>query len=295
MNPGPVNCPQCQAKVPSGAAICPACDQILDESFLDGESEAEPAPAPKPAVRRRPAGASRPTGAGRAATGMNRAMTGAIRSARPSDEQEQEPEPENTNPGPPPREAPRWNGADDYVADDRPSAVDNEFEKSVDDIKDYVTGLELGDKVALGSAVFTLFCTLLPWQEVLVPTAVGSFTNESFIGILNLGTLTFLLACATVGLLVVRTRSLFPQFNPVMVWSAQLGTTGANIFWCLLCILHYARQADASVLEAMAGSQLKLATGAPPAASPEIGLFLALLGCLGSLGGALLGLRSKAQ
>lgn len=288
MNPCTVNCPQCQEQVPSGAAICPACDQILDESFLDGGADPEPAPAP--AVRRRPAGAGRPTSGGRAATGMNRAATGVVRSVRPAPARpsydDPEPEPESTDPGPPPRAEPRWSGPDDYVSDDRPSAVDNEFEQSLQDIKDYIFGLELGDRLALGSAVLTLFCTLLPWRNTY--TRAGP---DTVIGFTDIGTLCFVLACVTITLLAVRTRSLLPRFNPVVIWSAQLGTTGANIFWCLLCLIHYAHQ-GADGFEEVAAAGLKMADGVR-ASSPAYGLHFALLGCLGSLGGALLGLRSK--
>ena len=299
MNLHPVNCPQCQAAVPAGAAICPACDQILDESFLDGGEPQEEAPPPRPAVRRRPAGASRPTGAGRAATGMNRSMTGAVPSARGAParpsyydaaEDDGEQEAEHTDPGPAPRTTDKWNGPDDYVADDRPSAVDNEFEKSMEEIKEYVAGLEMGDKVAFGGALFTVLCTLLPWRNTF--TSDGPDTE---IGLLDIGTLSFFLAIATVVLLVVRTRSLLPKFNPIMVWSAQLGTTGANIFWCLLCLIHYAHQATGPTgFEDVAASGIKMVQDMRPS-SPAYGLHFATLGGLVSLGGALLGLRSKPQ
>jgi hypothetical protein len=56
-----MQCPQCQAAVPDGTAICPQCDAILDASFL-GEDFSQPAPAPA-----RPAAAARPAAPARAA------------------------------------------------------------------------------------------------------------------------------------------------------------------------------------------------------------------------------------
>ncbi|HEY3352493.1 MAG TPA: hypothetical protein VGQ83_04540 [Polyangia bacterium] len=55
-----MQCPQCQAVLPDGTAICPKCDAILDTSFL-GDEFGQPAAAPAPAAPpRAPAAAARP-------------------------------------------------------------------------------------------------------------------------------------------------------------------------------------------------------------------------------------------
>jgi len=278
--------------VEEGAAICAACDQILDESFLTGEEAAEeaPRPAPRPAAALRKRPPARPPG-----TGMKRGATGAQRSPgtgheraapeRPSyDDAADEEEAAPRAPSRPANDAPykqaNWSAAD-YQDDGRPSAVDNEFEQSLADIRSFLEGLELGDKVALGGYAGVIFSTLLPWRDTC--DVVNGLDSE--IGIINseLGLISFVLAVAGVALLTIRTRSLIPSFNPLMVWTAQLGVTGANVLWCLIAF--------------------KIARGAPgecyigntlySPSSPAYGLVLATLLCVTSLVGALLGLRSK--
>ncbi len=254
-----------------GAAICPSCDQILDESFLTGEEAAEeaPRPAPRPAAaKKRPA--ARP--AARAAP------------ARPSPEEDEADEPASRAPARPATDAPykqaNWSAAD-YEDDGRPSAVDNEFEQSLADVRSFLENLELGDKIALGGYAGVLFSTLLPWRDTC--DMVNGLDSE--IGIINteLGLISFVLATAGVALLAIRTRSLIPSLNPLMLWTAQLGVTGANVLWCLI--------------------SFKIARGAPgecyigntlhSPSSPSYGLALATLLCVTSLAGALLGLRSR--
>jgi len=262
--------------VDEGAAICPACDQILDESFLSGGDAAEEAPRPasRPAVapRKRPAARTGGASPQRAAP------------ARPSEDDDAD---EGYSPPPPSRatnEAPNkqanWSAAD-YEDDGRPSAVDNEFEQSLADIRSFLEGLELGDRVALGGYAGTLFATLLPWRDTC--HVVDGLDSE--IGVINseLGLITFVLAVAGVALLAIRTRALIPSLNPLMVWTAQLGVTGANVLWCLIAF-KIARGAPG---ECYIGNTLY----AP--SSPSYGLVLATLLCVTSLVGALLGLRSR--
>ena len=267
-----------------GAAFCPACDQILDESFLAGddaaEEEARPARRPAPALKKRPA--ARP-----AATGMNRVHTGAQRPApaRPSYDDEAEPGDEQPRaPSRPAQESPykqaNWSAAD-YQDDGRPSAVDNEFEQSIADIQSFLSNLELGDKLALGGYAGAIFATLLPWRDTC--DVVNGLDSE--IGLINseLGLISFVLAAVGIALLAIRTRSLIPSFNPLMVWTAQLGVTGANVLWCLIAF-KIARGAPG---ECYIGSTVY----AP--SSPSYGLVLATLLCVTSLVGSLLGLRGR--
>ncbi|MBF5045534.1 hypothetical protein FGE12_24210 [Aggregicoccus sp. 17bor-14] len=133
------------------------------------------------------------------------------------------------------------------------------------------------DRLALGGLGLLLFSCFMPWRETA--------EDGDILGLMSLGALAFAGALLALGALYARVRAAHPRLGAHGAWLLQLGTSAFCVFWCVVCLR---LASDSTSLPSASGSYAIVRS------TPSFGLFLALLGALGALGGALLALRDPA-
>ncbi len=300
-----LNCPGCGSKVADNTSICSVCDYIIDGSFLSAEPPADnsedeaadapeeeaPRPAAKPAATARPKGRtgsrtavpdadgestnirsmdeivrSAPPRPARPAT-ASRAGTGSRAAAPPRRAPEPVAPPVDDGPDPWDR-ASRGGGGNDSVADP---------EELIRDAKELFGLLAGGDKVAFwGAAVVVLSC-FLPWKETAV--------DGDVLGLMSLGVGAFVLAILVMTAVGMRVKGSFERINPVVPWMGQLVCAFVCLVWCVIFI---------KVSSDMTRVPSDIGNAEVMNSSPSLGVFIAVLGSLASLGGTLLGLKGRS-
>jgi hypothetical protein len=133
------------------------------------------------------------------------------------------------------------------------------------------------DRVALGGLGLLLLSCFLPWKETA--------QEGEIIGLMSPGALCFASALLCLGALYARVRAALPHLPAHGAWLVQLAAAVFGVFWCVV----YLRLAsDSSTVPSALGSYAVVRS------APAFGLFLALLGALGALGGTLLALRDPS-
>lgn len=265
-----MQCPSCDTEVDDSASICPNCDAVLDTSFLD-----EPAPAPRP---RRPP--SKP--AGRPVVRKPAARAGA-----PTPKKRPAPAPSRDEATPPPKPKQDWRSQlseEDWKENEGRAPEKFVVDKAIDaneemkDATQYLMSLSLADKLALGGAGLLLVATFLPWAETA--------KEGDILGIFSSGVIVTLLSAVAIGGIIVRTRKLMPDVNPMLPWVAQLGAVGVSGLWCLV----YFRLAwDHTLVQGPWGADKIWAS------KPSFGLILAVLAGITSVVGTVFGLKDMGK
>ncbi len=301
-----LNCPGCGAKVAGGTSICPECDYIIDDSFLTGATEAPPDDESGPEAP--PARPVRTSGRGAAARPSARSGAGARSRVPPSEAPEDSGDATNiksmdeilrsapqqraasggARPAPRPRPRPAAPQApaprrqepepDLYVP---PSSASNTGEilapeVLVDDFREFVGVLSLSDKVAFAGAALVVLSAFIPWKETA--------EEGEILGLMSLGLVAVLSACGLMGTVALRVRRLMPRLNVLIPWLAQLGLSIFTILWC---IIFMKLSSDTTEVPSPMGNAMIFNS------APTYGVYLALLGALGSLAGTLMGLKEK--
>jgi len=265
-----MQCPNCDTEVDDTASICPNCDAVLDTSFLDAPAPSKPKrppskPAAKP-VARKPA----------------------PRAAAPAVKKRPAPAPKRVDDDtPPPKVKEDWR-AQLSEADWKENAgsapekfvVDKQMDanESMTEAKQYLTSISMADKLALGGAGLLCVSTFLPWAETA--------KDGDILGIFSSGVLVTILSALAVGGVLVRTRKLMPNMNPLWPWIAQLGAVGISGLWCLV----YFRLAwDHTLVQGAWGAEKVWAS------KPAFGLILALLAGITSVVGTVFGLKDMGK
>jgi hypothetical protein len=287
-----LNCPGCGSKVAANTYICSVCDYIIDGSFLSAEppadddneatgAEEDPRPA-KPAASARPKGKS----GSRAAAPPPDSESTNIRSmdeiARAAPARAARPARAATAPRrapPPPVEEPVEARPDPWDRSPRGGSGDNPVadpEELIRDAKELFGLLAGGDKIAFWSAAAVLFSCFLPWKETAA--------DGDVLGLMSTGVGAFVLSILMMTAVGMRVKGSFAKLGPVVPWMAQLLFCFLCLVWCIVFIKV---SADTTRVPTPIGNEEMMNS------SPSFGVFVAVLGSLGALGGTLLGLKSK--
>lgn len=323
-----LNCPGCGTQVADGTSICPSCDYIIDSSFISADAPQDsddvtgsgPAPSPKqapasrpvrtapgarstgarPAVRTNPGAGSRPrqpavapevanedatniksmeeivrnapprTASGRSSPGTRSAPPrpggSGARTAAPAPRRPQKTELDPADVGFTPSRDSSGTGSSQIVAP----------EEVMDDFRNFVSLLGFSDRIAFGGAGAIVLSAFLPWKETAADGDILGLMSSGLVGIVG--------ALAVMGTIAVRVRRSMPSLNVLIPWLAQLGL---SIFCVLWCIIFMKLSYDATEVPSPMGNATLMNS------TPSMGVYLALLGALGSLGGTLLGLKEK--
>jgi hypothetical protein len=153
-------------------------------------------------------------------------------------------------------------------------------EDLVQDARQFVRNLSQSDKIAVGGAAVLLVSGFMPWKETAA--------DGEILGMMSLGVVAMLAAIGFIALLAVRTRRVRedPYANVLLYWMGQLVVAIFCIFWCII----YMRVSSDSRLVPTA-----MGDAVVQSSTPAFGVFLGLLGGLGSLGGTLLGLKERPE
>ncbi|MBZ4417715.1 hypothetical protein [Myxococcus sp. RHSTA-1-4] len=294
-----LNCPGCGSKVAANTSICSVCDYIIDGSFLSDEPPADNAEeyddAPEePRRAAKPAAAARPKGKSGARTAVPdsdatniRSMDEIARSAppRPARAAGGSRSAPAARPAPPPRRAPEPvvppvdDGPDPWDRSARASSSEDgvaDPEELIRDAKELFGLLAGGDKVAFwGAAVVVLSC-FLPWKETA--------TEGDILGLMSMGAGAFALSIFVMTAIGMRVKGSLERLNPVVPWMGQLISSFVCLVWCLIFIK---MASDSTRVPSEFGNAEVMNS------TPSMGVFIAVLGSLASLGGTLLGLKSK--
>ncbi len=326
-----LNCPGCGTKVADGTSICPSCDYIIDGSFISTDEPqdsgdgpgAGPPPARKPAPSTRPrtatgtrGTASRPAVRSTTGTGARPRATTGSRPAVPALPDEEATNIKNMDDivrNAPPRTAsgrpatgsrgavaPRPSGSGARPAAPRRQPQQTEFdpadinyvpprdtsntgtgqivapEQVIEDFREFVGVLGRSDKIAFAGGCVILLSAFLPWMETA--------EEGEILGLMSLGLMAVLGAVGILGAIAVRVRRSLPNLNVLIPWLAQLGLSVFCVLWCIIFMkISY----DATEVPSPIGNATIMNS------SPSMGVFLGLLGALGSLAGTLLGLKEK--
>lgn len=305
-----LNCPGCGSKVADDASICPACDYIIDSSFLsaeppgsndedestdshEGQREAAK-PAPPPA-RPRPAASSR-SGSRTAVPDSDstnvKSMEDIVRSAPPrpagrvTTGSRGAVAPRRPAP-PPPQPKPQVEedasaGPDPWNRENRPSRGDDDDGAIADsgelmaEAREFLGLLSGPDKLAFWGAVTVVLSCFLPWKETAA--------DGDVLGLMSLGAGAFLLSIGTIVCIGTRVRGAAQGANPVLPWMGQLVTSFLCLIWC---VIYIKVSSDTTRVPTPIGNAEMMNS------SPSFGVFLAVLGALAALGGSILGLKGK--
>lgn len=144
--------------------------------------------------------------------------------------------------------------------------------------RQYLTELSMADKLSLFGTSLLLLATFLPWRE--------SVSEGDVLGVFSSGILVTALAAGALGGLVVRTRKLMPQVNPLLPWIAQLGCVGVAGVWCLIYMV---MSWDPTLAHSPIGNYQVWVS------KPAFGLILALLAGITSVVGTIFGLKDVGR
>lgn len=278
-----MKCPSCENDVADDAAVCPHCDAVLDPSLLDAAPPPDDGDDAPPPPRARPASKGPPRRPGaKPATG---ARPGAPKKKRPPGAR---PAPRRAETPPPAPKKDDWRSQiseEDWKASQVAERPAFEVERTLDaedwmtQTRHYLLALPIADKLALfGTAVMTL-CTFLPWRETV--------SHGEQLGVFTTGALVTLASGAALTGVIVRTRKLMPNLNPLVPWVAQLGLVGAAAVWCLF---------DATVLSWDSTlAQSRIGNFQMWTSKPSFGLIGALLSGMVSLLGTVFGLKDLGR
>lgn len=265
-----MQCPSCNAEIDDDASICPNCDAVLDASFLE-------APSPAPKVKRPP---SKPAAKPVARRPPTRPGAPAVKK-RPA------PAPVSDEVTPPPKPKQDWRSQlseADWKENEGRAPEKFVVDKAIDanqemkDASQYLMSLSLADKLALGGAALLLISTFLPWAETA--------KEGDILGVFSSGAIVTVLSAAAIGGILVRTRKLMPDVNPLLPWIAQLGAVGISGLWCLV---YFKLAWDHTLVQGAYGADKIWAS------KPAFGLILALLAGITSVVGTVFGLKDMGK
>jgi hypothetical protein len=149
-------------------------------------------------------------------------------------------------------------------------------EQVIEDFREFVGVLGRSDKIAFAGGCVILLSAFLPWMETA--------EEGEILGLMSLGLMAVLGAVGILGAIAVRVRRSLPNLNVLIPWLAQLGLSVFCVLWCIIFMkISY----DATEVPSPIGNATIMNS------SPSMGVFLGLLGALGSLAGTLLGLKEK--
>ncbi len=254
-----MRCPSCHTEVPDDAVVCPSCEAVVDPSLLNlepgpskpsarsGARKAVRKGAPLSGVKKR---ASRPAQAGDEDTKNERGgeAPGDWRSRLSAEDWQQSPK---SKPGAAPTSATPATttatenaapGADDYDPDvdpvrgrirrrANPNFVADkglDADEFMSEAKAFLNGLSGPDKLTFFAAVTMVVACFFPWKETVVEGEVP--------GLMSQGVLVFLLGGVVMGVIVARTRDVFPKLNKLFLWVAQIGALGLSVVWVVVCM-----------------------------------------------------------
>ncbi|AKF82469.1 hypothetical protein MFUL124B02_28155 [Myxococcus fulvus 124B02] len=185
-------------------------------------------------------------------------------------------------PAPAPAPAPVATGPDPWSRgaarddDDENNSAIADPDELIQDAKDLLGAMSAGDKIAFYSAGLVVLSCFVPWKETAA--------DGDALGLMSLGFGAFLLALLTMGAIGVRVRATFPKLNPVVPWMAQLLTTFLCLIWCIVFIKV---SSDTALVPSPVGNSEMMNS------SPSFGVFIGILGSVGALIGAFLGLKGR--
>jgi hypothetical protein len=316
-----LNCPGCGARVAGGTAICPACDYIIDDSFLAGAAEAPddesdtgapPSRGASPASRPARAGArgtaSRPSvksGSGarpRVSPSGSRSPPPKVASEEATDVKSMEevrreapsqragaggarpaarPAP-GARPAPaaaPRRQEPEFDEAERYSPPRGTTGLDSNIvapEEVMDDFRQFVGELSLSDKLAFAGAALVVLSAFIPWKETAADGEILGLMSQGLVAVLSAGGL--------MGTITLRVRRVMPRLNVLIPWLLQLVLAVFTILWC---VIFMKLSSDTTEVPSPMGNAMIMNS------TPALGVYVGLLGALGSLAGTLMGLKEK--
>ncbi len=284
-----MECPNCNANVSDGAAVCPDCDTVLDPSLFDAEPPSEEArrprpaatrPAPRPGTKpgvkkvvRRPGGAPAPgakpaTGTGRPAAKRLPPATAKVAREDWRNQISKEDWEQEGGQG----ESARDKNAPPDLSQQPAKAID--AEALMKDWYTFIFEMSAFDKVAFFGLVGMMLSTVFPWKETA--------REGELLGVTGMGFLVLLLALAGATAVVVRVRKSMPKMNPILPWAAQLGALALALLWCGVFTVS---AIDTTLTRANIGNAQVWAS------KPSFGVILAFIsGVVGGLG-TFLGLK----
>lgn len=216
------------------AAVCPFCDAVLDPSLLD-MAPPEEDDAPPPPKKLAPKTGARPGVKPAAKPGVKKPAT---RTAAPVKKKPAAPPPDEDDEPAPASNKNDWRsqisesdwkenqgkGPEKFQAD---KAMDPEL--AMGETKQYLWSLPFADKLALGGSAGLLITTFLPWKTTVA--------DGDVLGVFSSGLVVTVLSSLAVAGILVRTRKMMPNLNPLLPWVAQLGCVGISALWCLVYIV----------------------------------------------------------
>ncbi|MFP2913358.1 hypothetical protein ACLESD_51860, partial [Pyxidicoccus sp. 3LFB2] len=149
-------------------------------------------------------------------------------------------------------------------------------EELIRDAKELFRMLAGGDKVAFWGAAVVMFSCFLPWKETAA--------DGDVLGLMSLGVGAFVLSILVMIVVGMRVTGALQRLNPVVPWMGQLVAAFMCLVWCIIFIKV---SADTTRVPTPIGNAEMMNS------SPSFGVFVAVLGSIATLGGTLLGLKSK--
>ena len=282
-----MKCSACETEVEDGTAICPNCDAILDMSAFSAEPpSAEDAAQDVGPAKPRPSGAKKPvrktTGSGKA---VKKAGAGASRKSGEVVAVRRMPEAPPRLLKPDPKDQADdidWRKMSRDAANaPRPDAGPGapkmlSPEEFLSDTRNFVKALNLPDKLAFAGAAATVASCFLPWKE--------TFDQGDSLGLMSLGAPVFVAAVAVLAAIVIRVRGLAPKVPVMVPWLTQFGAACFCVLWSLVFI---------KVAWDPTRTKSPIGNAEMWASSPSVGVVLALLFSIATVGGSLLGLKEK--
>lgn len=296
-----LNCPGCGSKVADNTSICSVCDYIIDGSFLSAEppadnsedeavDEAEEQPRRNaPPARPKGRSGSRTAAPADSESTNIRSMDDIVRSAPPraarpagsrSTPSARAAPPPRRAPPPPVEQPPVDDGPDPWDREARASGEGNvvaDPEEIIRDAKELFSLLHGGDKLAFWGAATVVLSCFLPWKETAAEGDV--------LGLMSMGVIAAVLAIIVMTAISMRVKGSLERVNPVVPWMGQLVCAFVCLVWC---VIYIKVSSDTTRVPSAIGNAEVMNS------SPSMGVFIAVLGSLASLGGTLLGLKGKS-
>lgn len=236
-------------------AICPACDYIVDTSFLSGAAAEEDAES-TPTLTPPPEGATQ---------------------IRPLP---QPPRPPKPSPLPSPAHEPEEEDAPGPFASPSTLNVDTFLERPMrawELTREIFEALSFADRLAFSGAALMALSCFFPWKS--------TDSEGDILGLASSGFWVFVASIFLLSTLLARVRRAAPRFSESLLWSLQLCSAGFAVFWCAA----FLQSASFTPPPPVFGQPLQ------EASSASLGVYLGLIAATVALGGTLLHVKSGTR
>lgn len=150
-------------------------------------------------------------------------------------------------------------------------------EEVIGDARAFFSELSRSDKTTFAGAVAVIISNFLPWKETALDGEV--------LGLMSTGVVSLLCAGVIIAAIAVRVRRTMPNLHPLAPWVTQLALS----CFCVLFTLVFIRLAfDSTEVPSPIGNRMI------ENSTPSLGVFIGLLGGLGTLAGSLMGLKERS-